>query len=82
MAHAAHLSTPEELEADYDMITCNGAKGMGIERYGIAEGMSADLLVLDAPSVHEALRLQAPRAYVIKRGRVVATTGISRRLSR
>lgn len=82
MAHAAHLSTPDEFEAAYDMVTYNGAKGMGIRDYGVEQGMRADLIVLDAPNVHEALRLQAPRRYVIKRGKVVATTEVKRNLIR
>jgi cytosine/adenosine deaminase-related metal-dependent hydrolase len=36
--------------------------------YGIAPGNKADLVVLGAPSVHEALRLQPPRRHVIKNG--------------
>lgn len=81
MAHAAHLSTPEELEAAYDMITYNGARGMGIGGYGVAQGMKADLIVLDAIDVHQALRTQAPRTHVIKRGKVVGMTEVKRSLA-
>ncbi len=82
MAHAAHLTTEGELNSCYDMVTKNGAKGMGMDDYGVRAGARADLVVLDAPSIHEALRLQAPRTHVIKAGRVVATTEVSRRLLR
>ncbi len=81
MAHAAHLSSSEELDAAFDMITYNGAKGMGIEGYGVKRGNRADLVVLDATSVHEALRLQAPRLYVVKGGRLVARTKVEQRLT-
>lgn len=80
MVHAAQLSTPEELEEAFDMITYNGARGMGIEGYGLSKGSRADLVVLDAPSVHEALRTQAARTHVIKAGRVVGTTQVTRTL--
>jgi cytosine deaminase len=80
MAHAAQLSTPEELERAFDMITYNGARGMGIEGYGLSEGSGADLVMLDATSVHEALRTQAARTHVIKAGRVVGTTQVARTL--
>ena len=81
MVHAAQLTTPQELDAAFDMITYNGARGMGIRGYGISEGSRADLVVLDAPSVHEALRRQAPRTHVIKGGRVVATNLVKSQLS-
>jgi hypothetical protein len=38
--------------------------------------------VLDAPSVHEALRTQPPRAHVFKDGYQVARTTVSRELRR
>jgi cytosine/creatinine deaminase len=81
MAHAAHLSTPRELEAAYEMITYNGARGMGLDGYGVAAGTKADLIVLDARSVHDALRTQAPRTHVIKGGRVVGTTEVTKKLA-
>ena len=74
MCHAAHLGTPEEIRAAYDMVTYNPAKGMRLPRYGIRPGDNADLVLFDARSVHEALRLQADRRAVLKRGRLVAET--------
>jgi cytosine deaminase len=74
MAHAAQLSTPAELELAYDMITFNPARGMRLPRYGLGVGDHADLVLLDASSVHEALRMQPVRRAVIKRGRLVAET--------
>ena len=40
--------------------------------YGIAPGNKADLVVLGAPSVRQALRLQPPRRHVIKNGVEIA----------
>ena len=80
MCHAAHLGTWDEIESSFDMITYNPAKGMRLEGYGIGEGDNADLVLLDAPDVHEALRLQADRVAVIKRGKVVAETRTGRKL--
>ena len=72
MCHAAHLGTPAELEWALDMVTSSAAKGMRLERYGTGVGDYADLVLVDAPDVHEALRLQPRRVAVIKRGKVVA----------
>ena len=78
MCHAAHLGAPRELESAFDMVTYNAAKGMRMERYGVKVGDNADLVLLDAKDVHEALRLQPDRLAVIKRGRVVAETKADR----
>ncbi len=74
MCHAAHLGTRREMECVFDMITANPAKGMRIDRYGLRVGDNADLVLLNAPDVHEALRLQPERVAVLKRGRLVAET--------
>jgi cytosine deaminase len=47
---------------------------MGVRGYGLEPGCTADLVVLDSDSMHEALRLQAARRWVIRRGSVVAST--------
>ena len=42
-------------------------------RYGIAVGNVADLNIIDAPNVQEALRTRASRPYILKNGRVIAS---------
>jgi cytosine/creatinine deaminase len=80
LAHVAQLTLPHELEQVMDMITVNAARAARISDYGIAPGMPADLVVVDAPSVHEALRLQPPRLYVFKDGGEVARSAMSQEL--
>jgi cytosine deaminase len=80
MAHVAQLTLPHELEQVMDMITVNSARAARVADYGIAPGCRADLVLVDAPSVHEALRLQPVRKHVIKDGREVARTTISHEL--
>jgi cytosine/creatinine deaminase len=80
LSHVAQLTLPHELEQVMDMITVNAARAARVSDYGIAPGMSADLVVVDAPSVHEALRLQPPRLYVFKDGREVARSTMSQQL--
>jgi cytosine deaminase len=80
LAHVAQLTLPHELEQVMDMITINAARAARVSDYGIAPSMTADLVVVDAPSVHEALRLQPPRLYVFKDGREVARSTMSQEL--
>jgi len=78
MCHAAHLGSPPELESAFDMVTHNAARGMGLEHYGARVGDYADLVLLDAGGVRDALRLQPDRLAVVKRGMVVAETRAER----
>jgi cytosine/creatinine deaminase len=80
MCHSAFLGSPPEIETAYDIITFNGAKAMRLQNYGIEPGCSADLVILEAKSVHEALRMQSERLYVIKKGRVVARNKVEREI--
>ncbi len=80
MAHVAQLTLPHELEQVADMITVNSAKAARIPDYGIAAGCAADLVVVDAPSVHEAIREQPVRRHVFKDGREVARSVMKREL--
>jgi cytosine deaminase len=80
MAHVAQLTLPHELEQVMDMVTVNSARAARISDYGIAPGCRADLVVVDASSVHEALRLQPVRRHVIKDGREVARATVSHEL--
>ncbi|MDR7535125.1 MAG: amidohydrolase family protein [Armatimonadota bacterium] len=74
LVHAARLTTPQGLETAFDCVTRHGARALRLADYGLHAGARADLVVFEARTVHEALQMQAPRAYVIARGRVVATT--------
>jgi cytosine deaminase len=73
-AHAAQMSLPEEIETLFDMPTVNAARVLRIEDYGIEVGKTANLNVIDAPTVQEAFRTQADRRYVIRQGRIIAET--------
>jgi len=80
IAHVAQLTLPKELEQVMDMITVSSAKAARIRDYGLAPGCRADLVVVGAPSVHEALRLQPLRPHVIKNGRDVAYATVTQSL--
>jgi len=72
--HAAQLSVPSEIDAALSAIRHTAARVMGVRGYGLEPGCTADLVVLNSDSMHEALRQQAPRRWVIRRGSVVAST--------
>lgn len=76
MAHVAHLTYPTELERVFDMITVNAARAMRLDGYGVEPGGYADLVLIDAPSVREAMRLLPPRRCVFYRGRLVSEAAL------
>jgi cytosine deaminase len=73
-AHAAQFTQPEEVELLYDMITVNSAKILRLKDYGIEAGKTANLNVVDAPTIPEMFRTQADRLFVIRKGKIVART--------
>jgi cytosine deaminase len=68
------MSGDAELRRLVEMITVNPAAALGVPDYGLRVGGPADLVVFDAPSEADALRLVAPRFLVLRGGRVVART--------
>ncbi|MDQ6873815.1 MAG: cytosine deaminase [Actinomycetota bacterium] len=74
LAHLGQMSGAGELRRLIDMVTVNPAAALGVADYGIRDGGSADLVVFDAPTDVDALRLVAPRVLVLRAGRVVART--------
>jgi cytosine deaminase len=71
-AHCLHMMGVDDQERLFTAVTDNGARALGIEGYGMAPGCNADLVLLQAGNVMEAIRLRPPRLAVIRRGRVVA----------
>jgi cytosine/creatinine deaminase len=74
LAHYGHMSGADELRRLVEMITVNPARALGVEAYGLREGAPASLVVFDAPSEMDALRLVPRRRLVLRGGRVVART--------
>jgi len=74
LAHLGHMSGDAELKTLIDMITVAPAAALGVADYGLDIGTSADLVVFDARSEAEALRLQRPRHQVLRAGKIVAAT--------
>ena len=74
LAHAAHMSQPDEIDTVFSMATENAARVLRATDYGTGPGCVGDLVILDAWSPVEAIARQADRLHVIRRGRVVART--------
>ena len=72
--HVAHMTGVEQMRACYDAVTVGGARALGLEDYGIEPGRRADMVVLQCRDEVEALRLRPARLFVIRAGRVLATT--------
>jgi cytosine/creatinine deaminase len=70
--HLGQLSGDAELRRLIEMITVNPAAALSVPDYGLRPGGPADLVVFDAPSEADALRLIAPRTLVLRRGKIVA----------
>ena len=72
--HVAQMTGVAEQQACFAAVTENGARALHLESYGLAPGCHADMVVLQAGDVLEALRLKPARLYVIRRGKVIAET--------
>jgi cytosine deaminase len=72
LAHLGHMSGAEELPRLIDMITVDPAKALALQENRLRPGDPADLVVFDAPTDVDALRLVARRTLVLRGGRVVA----------
>lgn len=70
--HVAQMTGLEAMQACFAAITATPARILGLEGYGLAPGCHADLVILDAGSPVEAIRLRAARRLVLRRGRVLA----------
>jgi cytosine deaminase len=72
--HVAQMTAVDQMQRMFDAVTCNGAKVMGLEGYGLEPGCHGDVVILQAADIQEALRLKPARLYVIRRGNVIAET--------
>ncbi|HUD77856.1 MAG TPA: cytosine deaminase [Streptosporangiaceae bacterium] len=73
LVHLGQMSGDAELRRLIDMITVNPAAALGLSGYGLRTGGPADLVVFDAPSEADALRLVAPRTLVLRGGQIIAS---------
>ncbi|MDI6836940.1 MAG: amidohydrolase family protein [Rhizobiaceae bacterium] len=70
--HVAQMGGVEDKRRIYEALTVNSARTMGLDGYGLSVGCKADLVVLQAADVVEALRLKPTRLLVVKGGKVIS----------
>jgi len=74
-AHAAQLTSPAQIAECFRMVTDRAADVLGLgERYGIAVGRPASLMLLPALDPFDVLRRQVRPSHVVAHGQIVATT--------
>ena len=62
------------METLFAGVTTTAAAALHLEGYGLEPGCHADLVVLQARTPVEAIRLRATRLYVLRRGSIIART--------
>ena len=73
-AHLLWMTTRRELETLYNMITVDAVKAMNLNNHSLRVGNPANLVVLKAPNVLEALRGHADPLHVISHGKLIDRT--------
>ena len=71
-----NLRRDDEIEVALDTVTYSGARGCGFEAYGLDAGCRADLVLVDAQTVAQAVVARPVRKLVVAGGRVVARNGV------
>ncbi|GAB4369961.1 MAG: amidohydrolase family protein [Elainellaceae cyanobacterium] len=79
LAQVLHLGTGASHQLCLEMATSRAAQAIGIHNQGIEIGNRADLVLIEAASVTEAIGTAPPGRTVIKNGRVVAQSKLERR---
>ena len=70
--HVAQMTGQEAMHQCFLAVTETPARILGLDGYGVAPGCHADLVVFDAGSTVEAIRLRAARRVVVRRGVVLS----------
>jgi cytosine deaminase len=70
-SHLLWMTTRQEMETLYDMITVNAARAMNVKDYGLQVGQIASLVVLEQSDVLEALREHTAPRVVVSHGKLI-----------
>jgi cytosine deaminase len=70
--HVAQMTGQAAMRQCFEAVTATPARILGLQGYGIAPGCHADLVLLDAGSPVEAIRLRAARRLVLRRGQILS----------
>ena len=75
--HVAQMTGQAAMRQCFAAVTENPARILGLQNYGIAPGCNADLVILDATNVIDAIRLRATRTYVLRAGKVISRSPLA-----
>ncbi len=75
LSYRSNFRRDDEIAWTLAMATTGGADVLGLAGYGLEVGCRADLVVVEGETVAEAVITRAPRALVVKHGRLVAREG-------
>lgn len=67
-SHLLWMTSRSEMETLYSLVTTEAAKAIGLQDFEIKVGAPANLVMLDAPNVREALRYHRAPVHVISHG--------------
>ena len=76
VGYRANFRHDDELLLAFEMVTAAPARALGLKDYGLNVGGPADLVVVDAATIPEAVATRPRRKMVIKAGRIVARDGV------
>ena len=72
--HVCQMMGYQQIDEGLKLITENSARTFGVQDYGIAEGNTANLIILPAENGFDAVRRQVPVRWSVRAGRVIAMT--------
>ena len=72
--HVAQMTGLDQMRRIFEAVTYNGARVMGLQGYGLEAGCHADMVILQAADMQEALRLKPARLFVVRRGKIISQT--------
>jgi cytosine deaminase len=75
VGYRANFRHDHELRLAYDMVTTAPARVLGLADYGLKVDGPADMVVVGAANIAEAVATRPRRKMVIKAGRVIARDG-------
>jgi cytosine deaminase len=70
-SHLLWMMSRAEIEQLYDMATINGARALRVENHRLEVGAAANLVVLNASNLLEAVRFHLEPSYVISHGQLI-----------
>lgn len=70
--HVGQMTHPDEMARCFTMVTETNAQIIGLQEYGLKVGALASLVVVDATTPTEAVRLRPARLAVVSKGKVIA----------